>query len=63
MQEMAEKVLTHGASENLEEEQLHPKIFQTFSRQYASVPLQKDACPNFAKEKSRERGKAGLNGK
>ena len=32
-------------------EQLHPKIFENFSRQCGNVPLQHDACPTFAMEK------------
>lgn len=51
MQEMAEKISIPCGPENLDEEQLHPKIFEIFSRQAGRRPLQNAACTNFAKEK------------
>ena len=39
------------ALENLDQEQLHPKIFEKLSRQAGLRPLQHDACTTFAKEK------------
>ena len=55
MQEMTEKISIPCGLENLDQEQLHPKIFEIFSRQAGWRPLQNAACTTFAKEKSKAR--------